>query len=93
MITRLAAAAGLVLALLPAAGCCVLEDVSGNGAFAGCRTRGERLISHTARGGRDMQGFVDTYFVNYDVRDVYRGDLKYVDGRSCCDVYSPCCGK
>jgi hypothetical protein len=98
MIKQLALAAGLLTALISTTGCMGmvgsgLESVGGYGACSGCTSKGQMIIRQQARNARNIEEFVDTYFWNYDIHDPYRGDLKVLDGRGCCESIDPCCGK
>ena len=86
MLKQVALVAGLVVAGLAASGCRVvapgLEEVSGYSAGGGSTTKTQMILRQQARGARNVEEFVDTYFLNYDSNDPYRGDFTVLDGRS-----------
>lgn len=88
MLKQVALVAGLVVTGLVASGCRViapgLEEVSGYSPCGGCTTKTQMIMRQQARGARNVEEFVDTYFLNYDINDPYRGDFKVLDGRYCC---------
>lgn len=94
MIKQLALAAGLLVAMVSTTGCRVgaplLEEVGGYSPCGGCTTKTQMIIRQQARGGRNIEEFVDTYFLNYDIHDPYRGDYRVLDGRYCCESTNCC---
>lgn len=88
MLKQIALVAGLVVAGLASSGCRVaapvLEDAGGYSPCGGCTTKTQMILRQQGRSARNIEEFVDTYFLNYDIHDPYRGDLKVLDGRSCC---------
>jgi hypothetical protein len=87
MLKQIALVAGLVVAGLASSGCRVaapvLEDVGGYSPCGGCTTKTQMILRQQGRSARNVEEFVDTYFLNYDIHDPYRGDLKVLDGRYC----------
>lgn len=87
MLKQIALVAGLVVAGLASSGCRVaapvLEDMGGYSPCGGCTTKTQMILRQQGRSARNVEEFVDTYFLNYDIHDPYRGDLKVLDGRYC----------
>ncbi len=85
MLKNIALVAGLAVAGLALSGCrmgaTVLEEVGGSTATSGPSTKTQMLLRQQARGARNVEEFVDTYFWNYDIHDPYRADFKVLDGR------------
>lgn len=88
MLKQIALVAGLVGAGLALSGCRVaapaLEDVGGYSQCGQCDTKTKMIIRQQARGARNVEEFVDTYFLNYNIHDPYRGDYRVLDGSGCC---------
>ena len=87
MLKQIALVAGLVVAGLASSGCRVaapvLEDMGGYSPCGGCTTKTQMILRQQGRSARNVEEFVDTYFLNYDIHDPYRGDLTVLDGRYC----------
>ena len=67
----------LAILVVPFTGCRFvapgLESLSGAGSYSE-RTKTDQIIGQWARDTRKNERFVDTYFLNYDINDPYRGD-------------------
>jgi hypothetical protein len=88
MLKQVALVASLALVGLASSGCRVaapaLEEVGGYSPCGGCTTKTQMIVRQQARSARNVEEFMDTYFLNYDIHDPYRGDYKVLDGRYCC---------
>ena len=88
MLTRMALAAGLVLTGVFASGCRVAapayENMGGYNQCGACDSKTKMILRQQGRNSRHIESFVDTYFLNYDINDPYRGDTLVLDGSGCC---------
>lgn len=88
MLKQIALTAGLIVAGLASTGCRAvapaLEDVGGYSNCGGCDTKTKMIVRQQARNARGVEEFVDTYFLNYNIHDPYRGDYRVLDGSGCC---------
>jgi hypothetical protein len=80
MLKRLSLAVGLIAALGAFGGCRFMAPVAenvggcppGSTACAGAKNRA--IVRQWGRNLRKQERFIDTYFLNYDINDPYRGD-------------------
>ena len=89
MLKRLCLVLALVMLAMPISACRfiapALEDIGGYGACNdGCTTKTDLIVRQWARDARRGEEFGDTYFLNYDRNDPYRGDFYVLDGSGCC---------
>jgi hypothetical protein len=88
MLTRIALAAGLALAVMTATGCRLaapaFESAGGYNHPGQCDSKTKMILRQQGRNSRHIEEFVDTYFLNYDINDPYRGDILVLDGSGCC---------
>ena len=88
MLTRMALAAGLLLAGVVSTGCRVaapaFESAGGYSGCGQCDSKTKMILRQQGRNSRHIEEFVDTYFWNYDIHDPYRGDYLVLDGSGCC---------
>ena len=88
MLKRMALAAGLVLAGVSATGCRIaapaFESAGGYTHCGQCDSKTKMILRQQGRNARHVEEFMDTYFLNYDINDPYRGDYLMLDGTGCC---------
>jgi hypothetical protein len=88
MLKRIALAAGLVLAGVSATGCRLAapayESMGGYSQCGQCDSKTKMILRQQGRNSRHIEEFMDTYFLNYDINDPYRGDYLVLDGTGCC---------
>ena len=81
MVKRLCLIAGLLLVVSAMPGCRlgapILEDMGGcpySCHGTSCDTKTRAILREWGRDARHQERFIDTYFLNYDINDPYRGD-------------------
>lgn len=76
MLKRLCLVLGLAALVVSLSGCCggASAFVESVGGCCPVQAPPKRILCHQARQMRLQQEFLDTYFLNYDVHDPYRGD-------------------
>ena len=82
MLKRITFALLLITMVAPISACRfiapVAEDIGGGGVSGMSKT--EMIMSQQGRNARKGEEFIDTYFLNYDKNDPYRGDYYVLDG-------------
>ena len=83
MLKRITFVLLLVMMVAPMAACRMyaplMEDLGGGGVSGMSKT--QMILSQQGRNARMQEEFVDTYFLNYDRNDPYRGDYYVLDGQ------------
>ncbi len=83
MLKRITIALLLIMMVAPISACRFIapaaEDIGGGG--VGGMSKTQMIISQQGRHARQGEEFIDTYFLNYDRNDPYRGDYYVLDGQ------------
>jgi len=83
MLKRITFVLLLVMMVAPMAACRMyaplMEDLGVGGVSGMSKT--QMILSQQGRNARMQEEFVDTYFLNYDRNDPYRGDYYVLDGQ------------
>jgi hypothetical protein len=84
MVKRLTLVLVLVMASMSIGGCRfmapALESAGGYGGCSGGQTKSQMILRQWGRDARRGEEIVDTYLLNYDLNNPYRGDYYVLDG-------------